>query len=93
MNYSLYWLVAEAYKKGLIGRKEFIRQWGNVQGLDAMENEKKFEGFLYVIDLYRRKLIDKKEFIKQWGAVQNHCDGRVILIKKRTIQRPLAGTF
>ena len=89
MNYSLYWLVAEAYKKGLISREEFIRQWGNVQALYAMEDERKYKGFLYVIELYKRELIDRKELVKQWGAVQNLCDDRVILLKKRTIQRPL----
>ena len=89
MNYSLYWLVAEAYKKGLISRKEFIRQWRNVQALAAMENERKNKGFLYVIDLYKKELIDRKELVRQWGAVKNLCDDRVILIKKRIIQRPL----
>jgi len=89
MNYSLYWLVVEAYKKEFIGRDEFIRQWKNVQALEAMQNEKNIKGFLYVIDLYKRELIDRKEFIKQWGAVQNLCDGRVILIKKRTIKRAM----
>jgi len=70
MNYSLYWLVTEAYRKGLIDREEFKRQWGNVQALSALENTKKANGFMYVISLYKRGLIGRKEFIRQWEVVQ-----------------------
>jgi hypothetical protein len=71
MNYSLYWLVAESYRKGLIDREGFIRQWKNVQALEAMQENKRFIGFSYVIGLYKSGTIDRKEFIRQWGNVQS----------------------
>jgi len=70
MNYSLYWLVTEAYRNGRIGREEFIRQWKNVQSLEAMKGVQRYIGFSYIIGLYKSGLIDRKEFIRQWGEVQ-----------------------
>jgi len=71
MNYSLYWLVIEAYRKRLIDGKEFIRRWGNVQLLEAEQARRRDVGFLYVIDLYKRGTIDRKEFIRQWENVRS----------------------
>jgi len=31
MNYYLNWLIVYTYRNGLIDRKEFVRQWENVQ--------------------------------------------------------------
>jgi len=31
MDYCLFWLIIKSYRNGMIDRKEFVRQWENVQ--------------------------------------------------------------
>jgi len=36
MSYNFNWMIVIAYKTGLIDRENFVRQWENIQKLNAL---------------------------------------------------------